>query len=85
MIDKVAALPLKNGFRGAVLLSPGTFTFSKTIFVPASGIVPRGSGSGTGGTTLMMAGGRHVAIATSDEEGRRGRRSVADEKASTPG
>jgi hypothetical protein len=30
-INEVAALPLENGFRGAVLLAPGTFTCSGTI------------------------------------------------------
>ena len=45
-IDEVAAMPLKDGFRGAVLLAPGTFTCSATITIPASGVVLRGSGSG---------------------------------------
>src|SRR5580692_3963876 len=44
-IDAVAALPLQNGFRGAVLLAPGTFTCSNTIVIPASGVVLRGSGA----------------------------------------
>ena len=61
-IDEVAALPLASGFRGAVLLAPGTYTCSKTIYIPASGVVLRGSGVNT--TTILMAGGKHVAIAT---------------------
>jgi hypothetical protein len=76
-IDEVAALPLKNGFRGAVLLGPGTFVCSKTIIIPASGVVLRGSGKKD--TTLMMAGGKHVAIATRATSGGAGRR-----RASTP-
>ncbi|MBW8864905.1 MAG: discoidin domain-containing protein [Verrucomicrobia bacterium] len=77
-IDEVAALPLQNGFRGAVLLAPGTFICSNTIVIPASGIVLRGSGSGAGGSIIQMIGGRHVAIATrGGAGGGRGRR--ADE------
>jgi hypothetical protein len=62
-IDEVAAMPLQNGFRGTVLLSPGTFTCSGTLTIAASGVVLRGSGSGKGGTTIMMTGGKHVAFA----------------------
>jgi hypothetical protein len=65
-INEVAAMPLDGKFRGAVLFGPGTFTCSNTIFIPASGVVLRGSGCGPTGqvTTIKMAGGRHVAIAT---------------------
>ena len=45
-INEVAKLPLANGFRGAVLLAPGTYACSQTIRIPTSGIVLRGSGSG---------------------------------------
>jgi hypothetical protein len=62
-INKVAAMPVENGFRGAVLLAPGTFTCSGTITISTSGVVLRGSGSGKGGTTIAMTGGRHVAFA----------------------
>ncbi len=47
-IDEVAALPLNDGFRGAVLLEPGIFVCSQTIRIPASGVVLRGSGCGPG-------------------------------------
>jgi hypothetical protein len=63
-LDAVAAMPLENGFRGAVLLGPGTFTCSNAIVISASGVVLRGSGDGPDGTTIKMSGGRHVAIAT---------------------
>src|SRR5208282_4136025 len=43
-IDAVAVMPLENGFRGAVLLTPGIFICSNTIYIPASGGVLRGSG-----------------------------------------
>lgn len=61
-IDKVASLPLKNRFRGAVKLAPGTFICSGTIFINESGIVLSGSGSGKNGTTILMKGDRHIAI-----------------------
>lgn len=61
-IDAVAAMPLENGFRGAVELVAGTFTCSGTLTIPASGVVLRGSGSGEGGTTIRMTGDRHTAV-----------------------
>jgi hypothetical protein len=45
-VDDVAAMPTTDGFRGAVLLAPGTFSCSGTITVAADGVVLRGSGSG---------------------------------------
>jgi hypothetical protein len=58
-LDAVAALPLIDGFRGAVLLAPGAFTTSETLRISSSGIVLRGGGSGEGGTRIRMAGPRH--------------------------
>lgn len=56
-LDAVAALPLdKRGFRGAVLLSPGYFNVSATLILNASGVVLRGSGSGTDGSIVNMTG-----------------------------
>lgn len=77
-INDVAALPLKNGFRGALLLGPGTFVCSNTIYIPASGVVLRGSGANGKSTTIKMTGGKHVAIATRVSNGRRGRDNVAE-------
>jgi hypothetical protein len=64
-LDTVSAMPLVDGFRGAVLLGPGTFTCSNTIVISASGVVLRGSGDGADGkgSTIKMLGRRHVAIA----------------------
>ena len=53
-INQVSALPLVNGFRGAVLLNPGMYNIDTTITISSSGVVLRGSGSGTGGTILNM-------------------------------
>jgi len=61
-IDEVAAMPMINGFRGTVLLAPGTFICSSTIVIPVSGVVLRGSGSGKGGTTIRMIGSKHTAL-----------------------
>lgn len=61
-INEVAAMPLKNGFRGAVLLEPGTYICSNSIAIVTNGIVLRGSG--TNETTIQMTGRRHVAIRT---------------------
>ena len=64
-IDEVAAMPVENGFRGAVLLGPGTFPCAKTITISASGIVMRGSGSGAADgkrTTLKLTGEPHLGI-----------------------
>jgi hypothetical protein len=63
-IDEVSALPLKGGFRGAVLLAPGIYSCSKAISISASGVVLRGSGSAPGekGTTLQLTGKPHAAI-----------------------
>jgi hypothetical protein len=55
-IAAVSALPLTNGFRGAVLLKPGTFNVSGSLSIAASGVVLRGSGSGSGGTTVNVTG-----------------------------
>jgi hypothetical protein len=79
-IAEVAALPLVNNFRGAVLLAPGTFVCSNAIYLPASGVVLRGSGSGKNGSTIEMRGGRHVAIATGGGRGRNRPPPVDDEE-----
>src|SRR3954468_4176892 len=54
-INAVAAMPLDaNGFRGAVLLNPGTYEVGTQINITTSGIVLRGSGAGQ---TLIHATG----------------------------
>ncbi len=54
-INYVSSLPLNaNGIRGAVLLAPGTFSVSNQINISASGVVVWGSGSGVGGTIILM-------------------------------
>ncbi|MDO8540059.1 MAG: hypothetical protein Q7S40_06410 [Opitutaceae bacterium] len=63
-IDRVAAMPLNGGFRGAIQLAPGTFNCTSTLNVSTSGIVLRGSGSaGAGRSTLQLTGSPHNAIA----------------------
>ncbi len=56
-INQVAALPLgPDGFRGAVMLGPGTYEISGQLKINASGIVLRGAGRDTGGTLLVATG-----------------------------
>lgn len=56
-INQVSQLPPDiRGFRGAVLLAPGAYTLSGTININTSGVILRGSGSGSDGTVLTMTG-----------------------------
>ena len=43
-INEVAAMPLVNGIRGAILFKAGTYEMNKAINITASGIVLRGEG-----------------------------------------
>ncbi len=61
-IDAVATLPIKGGFRGAVLLAPGTFHCAKPINIAQDGIVLRGSGANDNGTVIEMTGSPHVCL-----------------------
>ncbi|WP_119080384.1 hypothetical protein [Chitinophaga alhagiae] len=58
-IDEISAMPLVNGFRGALLFKPGTYQCNGTLAVKASGVVIRGSGSGANGTVLHLTGKAH--------------------------
>jgi hypothetical protein len=60
-IDAVSQLaPDASGFRGAVVLAPGSFDVSGTLTIAASGVVLRGSGSGPDGTILNTTGDPHL-------------------------
>lgn len=61
-INSVAALPLKNGLRGTVLLAPGTFHCAKEINLSQDGIVLRGSGAENNGTIIEMTGEPHNCV-----------------------
>ena len=61
-IGRVAALPLKDGHRGAVELAPGEFSCSRAIEIKDSGVVLRGAGSGKAGTRLHLTGRPHAAF-----------------------
>jgi hypothetical protein len=63
-LDEVAALPLRGGLRGAVLLAPGEYRCPRPLSLRASGVVLRGSGSAPGKrrSTLALTGKPHVAI-----------------------
>jgi hypothetical protein len=69
-INSVAAMtPDANGFRGAVLLKPGTFHVSATLNITASGVVLSGSGSGDGGSVVNMTGGGFLFLSISGSGG----------------
>lgn len=56
-IDHVATLPLDaNGLRGAVLLAKGRYHVRGALRISTSGVVLRGSGSGSEGTVLLAEG-----------------------------
>lgn len=56
-IDHVSRqAPGKDGFRGAVLLQPGTYVIDGSIRFHTSGVVLRGAGFDEGGTTLIANG-----------------------------
>lgn len=56
-LNYVAALPVgKDGIRGAVLLNKGLYRVNGSLKINATGVILRGSGSGTNGTILFAAG-----------------------------
>jgi hypothetical protein len=61
-IDEVSKMKMVNGFRGAVLLKPGTYNCEKPLKINASGVVLRGSGSGVNGTILNLTGKPHACV-----------------------
>ncbi|RPI56522.1 MAG: hypothetical protein EHM55_05060 [Acidobacteria bacterium] len=59
-IDEVSTLaPDGDGFRGAVLLERGRYDVGAQLRIQTSGVVLRGSGSGTDGTVLRVTGTAH--------------------------
>ena len=59
-IDETSGLPLKpGGFRGVVLLEPGTYELAAQLRIAASGVVVRGSGAQDGGTNIRVTGEPH--------------------------
>jgi len=79
-LNEVASMKLEGGFRGAVLLAPGSYACSGTIVISASGVVLRGSGSGPKGvsSTIRMIGGRHSAFSIGTPRGSQPRGPLAD-------
>jgi len=63
-IDKVSQMPIVDGHRGAVLLSPGIFNCQSTLNITAGGVVLRGSE----GTILRLSGPAHLAINVSGKK-----------------
>jgi hypothetical protein len=52
-LNTLAAMPMTNGFHGALLLTAGYYAISNTFTIPDSGIVLRGVGNGTNGTVIF--------------------------------
>ena len=62
-IDEVSALPLENGFRGAVVLSEGDYPCQGSLQISADGVVLRGTLiKGEKKSTIRMYGDKHTAI-----------------------
>ena len=61
-IDEVSKMNMVSGFRGAVLLKPGSYDCERTLKINASGVVLRGSGSGSDGSILNLTGKPHNCI-----------------------
>ena len=51
--------PDARGFRGAVLLRPGTYDVAGTLTITSGGVVLRGSGSSDSGTAIRLIGAPH--------------------------
>ncbi|MBT7298486.1 MAG: hypothetical protein HN849_03180, partial [Victivallales bacterium] len=52
-LDELAALPLKDGVRGALLLKRGRYPVEGQLYIRASGVVLRGEGDGEKDTVLI--------------------------------
>ncbi len=64
-IDYVSKLPIdKNGLRGAVLLQAGTYQVYGALRLHTTGVVLRGTGVGTNGTTIIGAGKDRTTLIT---------------------
>src|SRR4030095_7636211 len=61
-INKVSQMEMINGFRGTILFRPGRYDCERTLKINASGVVLRGSGSGTNGSILNLTGKQHTCI-----------------------
>lgn len=59
-LDRIAAMPLQQGFRAALLLAPGTYSTSHALTISTSGVVLRGSGSEQAGTLVNLVNTPHV-------------------------
>ncbi|MBD2757799.1 pectate lyase [Spirosoma sp. BT704] len=56
-INYIASFPIgTDGFRGAVLLEKGIYEIAGSLKISATGVVLRGSGMNTGGTTILGTG-----------------------------
>jgi hypothetical protein len=61
-INEISNLPLVNGFRGALLLRAGVFRVSGDLKITKSGVVIRGSGSGSTGTRILSTSRSQITV-----------------------
>ncbi len=64
VIDSVSQMPLQDGFRGAIVLAPGSYSCSQTIRLAGNGIVLRGSGEAS---KIIMTGAPHVCFSIGED------------------
>jgi hypothetical protein len=58
-IDQVAKMPInENGYRGAILLTKGSYPIEESIYVHTDGIVLKGEGQHEKGTVLVASGSK---------------------------
>jgi len=61
-IDAVSGMPLINGFRGAVVMAPGSYQCKKSLNIRTSGVILRGSGSDKDGTIIQLTDSPHTCV-----------------------
>ena len=64
-INQLGNMPLMHGSRGAVVLVAGTYKIGGTLRFANAGVVLRGAGMQERGTTLLLTGNPHLALAIS--------------------
>jgi len=80
-INQIASLPInQDGFRGALLLTAGTYSVSGQLFINDSGIVLRGQGQSESGTVIIAAGTDQRSLIVTQGDLSRSERTFLQEK-----
>jgi len=69
-LDELAALPLEDGIRGALLLKRGRYRVEGQLYMRTSGVVLRGEGDGEKGTVLVATQRKQHTLIKVGGEGR---------------